>query len=56
MNSELVRQRVKFAIEHGETYPGAAPLSKPLAVKLTLVLIALQVLNILIDLFNLTIH
>lgn len=51
MNAEAVRQRIKYIIEQGETYPSEQPLSKPLAVKLTLVVIALQVIEMTVHFF-----
>lgn len=55
MNSETVRQRVKYVLEHGEPYPTTTPLSKPLAVKLTLLLIALNVTEIIITILHVSV-
>ena len=46
MNNEaILRQRIKHVIEHGELYPTEKPLDKPLAVKLTLIVIVLQLFD-----------
>jgi hypothetical protein len=50
MDRHLIQQRVKYLIQEGGLHPGERPASRPLLVRLAVIIVCLEVANLIGDL------
>jgi hypothetical protein len=56
MVEDIVRQRIKFLIEHGELYPTERPAERSLVVRAVILILILQVVDIVLSLVTMHGH